>query len=86
MVKKILNIAFWVVFALVMAIWLIDFFEVRADNDPRFCINEKVHQFDDGQVKECLGLGYKVYQYDRDSMKGATQFSPFFVKMREPAK
>jgi hypothetical protein len=84
MVKKILNIAFWVVFAALMFIWLVDFFRVRSEEDPMFCIRNKTYTFDDGEVKECLGLGYKVYKYDRESLTKALEFGPFFIEMREP--
>lgn len=84
MVKKILNIAFWVLFTIVMGIWLIDFFRVQNSKEPMFCLNKTEHKFDDGKVYECTGLGYKVYTYDRSSMEKAVQFGPFFVSMKEP--
>lgn len=82
MTKKILNIAFWVVFALLMIVWITDFFRVRAEKDPVFCIRKTTHTYDDGIVKECLGLGYKVYKYERESLKEALEFGPFFIKIR----
>ena len=32
---------------------------------------------------ECIGLGYKVFTYNRKSIKLKRQFSPFFIKMEE---
>ena len=48
-----------------------------------FCLSEKNHKFDDGTVYECKGLGYNVYQYNRESIDIARQFSPFFVGMKK---
>jgi hypothetical protein len=83
MVKKIFNIAFWVVFSILMAIWLIDFFRVRGDADPMFCLSKTTHEFEDGEVRECLGLGYKVYSYDRESLTKGYEFGPFFIQMKD---
>ena len=84
MIKKIFNVAFWVVFSILMAIWLIDFFRVRSNEDPMFCISRKTHKFDDGEIRECLGLGYKVFEYDRESLTKGLEFGPFFIQMKEP--
>ncbi len=84
MLKKVLNVAFWVLFAILLLIWVTDFLRVRADNDPIFCWGDKVHTFDDGDVEECTGLGYKVFKYNRDSLGQGSEFGPFFIKMQEP--
>lgn len=84
MIKKILNIAFWVIFAIILTIWLVDFFRVRSDNDPIFCLYEKEHKYEDGEVYECIGLGYKVYEYNRESLDKGLEFGPIFIKMRQP--
>lgn len=83
MFKKILNVVFWVVFVVLFSIWLIDFIKVKTNNEPIFCIKKEVRKFDDGTVDECLGLGYRVYNYKRSSLPSGMDFAPFFMKMRE---
>lgn len=86
MLKKILNVVFWVLFVILLSIWLIDFIKIRNEKDPIFCIKKKTHEFEDGTVNECLGLGYRIYNYNRSSLPKGIDFAPFFVKMREPNK
>lgn len=81
--KKVWNIVFWTLFVCIFAIWIIDFVQVKREKEPIFCISEKVHEYEDGTTKECVGLGYKVYTYNRKSLNIKSQFSPFFVKMEE---
>ena len=81
--KKIFDVVFWVVIIGLAIIWLTDFINVKNDKDPVFCISQKTHTFDDGTVEECVGLGYKVYTYDRSSFSKGRQFGPFFIGMRE---
>lgn len=82
-VKKVWNIVFWTLFVCLFAVWIIDFIQVKREEEPIFCISEKIHEYEDGTTKECVGLGYKVYTYDRKSLNIKSQFSPFFVKMEE---
>lgn len=82
MVKKVLNVAFWVVFSVVLAIWVIDFIQVRRGKEPKFCIKEVTHEYDDGTVDECVGFGYKIYNYNRESLPTGVDFAPIFVKQR----
>lgn len=81
--KKVWNIVFWTLFVCIFAIWIIDFVQVKREKEPIFCISEKVHEYEDGTTNECVGLGYKVYTYNRKSLNIKSQFSPFFVKMEE---
>lgn len=80
--RKIFDVVFWVCITILAAIWLTDFFRIKSDNDPMFCLSKKTHDFDDGTVEECKGLGYKVYEYNRKSLNGY-QFGPFFAKMKK---
>ena len=80
---KIFDVVFWGCFVILMSVWLTDFFRVKANKKPVFCLSEKTHQFEDGTVNECVGLGYKVYEYHRQSLNNAYQFSPFFVGMKK---
>lgn len=81
--KIIFDIVFWVAIILLAIIWLTDFFRMKSNEEPVFCLSEKTHEFDDGTVYECKGLGYNIYQYNRESMKNAQQFSPFFIGMKK---
>lgn len=81
--KRVWDIVFWVGIILLAAIWLTDFIKVQNEEEPKFCLVQKTHEFEDGTVDECIGLGYKVYTYDRDSIGSARQFSPFFVGMKK---
>lgn len=82
-VKKIFDVVFWIVIIGLIIIWITDFINVKNDKDPIFCISQKTHIFDDGSVEECIGLGYKVYTYNRSSFNNARQFGPFFIGMKK---
>lgn len=82
--RKIWDIVFWIVFAVVALTWVVDFFRVSDRKDPMFCLNKKTHTFEDGTVEQCTGLGYKVYEYNRSSLDSGIQFGPFFIKMKQP--
>lgn len=86
MVRKIFGFVFWILIIVVAAIWVIDFMHIQNEEKPQFCLKSVTHTYDDGEVKECIGLGYKTYEYNRTSMNKAYQFGPFFIKMKEPAK
>lgn len=80
--KLIGNVIFWTVFAVLACIWLVDYFRVKSEKAPMFCLNEKTHEYEDGTVKECTGLGYKIYTYNRQSLGKGIEFGPFFIKMK----
>lgn len=81
--KRVFDIVFWVAIIILLIIWLTDFFKIKNNSEPVFCLSEKTHKFEDGNVYECKGLGYNIYHYDRESMKNAYQFSPFFIGMKK---
>ena len=81
--KKIFDVVFWIVIVGLAIIWITDFINVKNDKDPIFCISQKTHTFDGGTVEECVGLGYKVYDYNRTSLSYGRQFGPFFIGMKE---
>ena len=56
--KKIFDVAFWIVIVGLAIVWITDFINIQNDKDPVFCISQKTHTFDDGTVGECVGLGY----------------------------
>ena len=80
--KKVIDIIFWLAFAIVALTWVVDFINVNNEKEPIFCIKNKVHEYDDGQTTECIGLGYKVYGYNRTSTGTGHEFGPFFIKMK----
>ena len=80
--RVIFDIVFWVVISILAIVWLTDFIKIQNSKEPVFCLVEKVHEFEDGTVDECIGLGYKIYDYNRDSIT-AHQFGPLFIKMKK---
>lgn len=79
--SKIANVVLWIILFVWMGICLIDFYNVHQKKEPVFCITKKTTKYDDGEVNSCLGLGYKVYKYDRQSFNGI-EFGPFWSKDR----
>jgi len=79
--QKVMNIILWIVLIAWMIVVLIDFYNVNKEEDPIFCITEATVSYDDGSVKTCLGLGYRVYKYNR-TCYNAIEFGPFWSKDR----
>lgn len=79
--NKIMNVILWIVLFVWMAICLIDFYNTTQEKEPIFCLKKETTKYDDGNVKSCLGLGYKVYHYNRKRLK-AIEFGPFWSKDR----
>ena len=79
--NKVMNVILWIVLFAWMAICLVDFYKTHQEQEPMFCLKKEVTKYDDGQVRSCLGLGYKVYHYERKSFK-AIEFGPFWSKDR----
>lgn len=64
-------------------IWLTDYIRFQTDKRPIFCLKENIYKYDDGITEECIGLGYKIYQYDRTSINLNKEFSSFFQAMKK---
>ena len=79
--QRVMNVVLWIVLLVWMAVCLVDFYKVHQKDDPIFCIKKDVTKYEDGDVKWCLGPGYKVYQYNRKCFK-AIEFGPFWSKDR----
>lgn len=79
--SKIANIVLWIILFVWMGIVFFDFYRVTTKKDPVLCISKDTIEYDDGNVYSCLGLGYKVYKYDRASYS-ALEFGPFWSKDR----
>ncbi len=85
-VKKVINVVLWVILFAWMAIVLVDYYKTTKEEKPVFCfINNKTTTYDDGTVDSCMGLGYKIYNYNRKSYK-AIQFGPFWISEHNPEK
>ena len=80
-ISRIINVILWIVLLLWIAVCLIDFYNVKKGNDPKFCITKETITYSDGTVDSCLGAGYRVYVYNRNSYK-AREFGPFWRKDR----
>jgi len=78
---KIINIVIWVILYILMMFCIIDFSRTRQEKKPLFCIKKETKNYTDGSVDSCLGLGYKIYHYNRKSFK-AIEFGPFWTKDR----
>lgn len=85
-ISRVLNIVLWIILFAWMALVLTDYFKVRNEDDPMFCwFNNKTTSYENGTVKECTGLGYKVIKYNREDFK-AIEFGPFWLTDRTAEK
>jgi len=80
--NQVFNIIFWIVIIGLFIIWITDFIMVKTEKDPVFCISRETYKYDDGETKECVGLGYKIFEYNRDKYQGY-EFGPFFTKIKK---
>lgn len=81
--KKILDIIFWIIIIAIVIVWATDFIMLKTGKDPIFCLKNINHEYEDGITKECVGFGYKAFQYNRTSISKKTQFGPFFIEMEK---
>lgn len=80
-VSKVVNVVLWGVLILWMGACLFDFFNTKNGKAPTFCISKTTKTYSDGTTTTCVGPGYKVYNYKRDSIK-AIEFGPLWGKER----
>ncbi len=76
---KILILAFIAIWACLV---VIDYFKITKNEQPLFCLSEKVNNYSDGTTYICNGLGYKGIIYDRTCIK-STMFGSFLLKERQ---
>lgn len=81
--KKLIDIVFWIVIIAVLVIWTTDFIMLKVGKNPIFCLKNIDHIYEDGITKECVGFGYKTFQYERTSINKKTQFGLFFIEMEK---
>ena len=83
--KKTLIVVLKVAILTFLFFWIVmvftDYFRVRQNKNPMFCISEVEHTFEDGSTYICTGLGYKMIRYNRDCL-AASEFGPFMIKER----
>lgn len=84
MIKRIISIVISLLVLAWVAIVFYDYYLVSKEEKPKFCIKEEDKKYDDGTTYECVGLGYKVYIYNRTNMEAAYEFGPFFIDERQP--
>ena len=80
--KKVIARIFWIIVIVLMCIATFEFYRVRNGKKPLLCIKTIERTYVDGKSTECIGLGYKVFEYKRNYLKG-TEFVSIFSKERK---
>lgn len=80
--KTILKVLILFILFMWIILVFVDYFRVRNNNDPLFCLSKKTITYEDGTNFICNGLGYKMIRYNRECLK-ATEFGPFIIKERQ---
>ncbi len=75
--NRIMNVILWIVLFAWMGVCLVDFFNVKAERKPVFCLKKETTTYSDGKVYTCTGLGYKIFNYRRTSFSG-DEYGPFW--------
>ena len=73
---------FWIIIIILFVLATYEFYRIRNGKEPIFCIQKNEHLYNDGITNECIGLGYKVYEYKRTYLHG-TEFVSIFAKERQ---
>ena len=81
--RIIFDVVFWIFICGLFVLWIYEIVLAKNDKDPVLCFNKKIHQFEDGTVTECNGIGYQTFEYNRSSINITRQLSAFFIGMRE---
>ena len=80
MTKKILLTLFIVVLVGWLSLILVDYFSIKQNKDPKFCLKtETVKHADNKKTEICTGLGYKVQYYYNDDQLVASEIGPLFI-------
>mgnify|MGYP005781743365 CR=1 FL=1 len=82
-VKKVISVIFMVLFISWLSLIVYESYMVTRGEQPKFCIKKEEHKYNDGVTTECLGLGYKVYMYDRSSIEVQVEFGPFWISEKK---
>jgi len=78
----IIEIIVWIVIIVWLSVCLFDFFRVKNEKDPVFCMKKGTNTYEKGKVDYCVGYGYKVYNYYLEDLKGY-EFGPFWIKEKK---
>lgn len=65
-----------------MIIIIIDYFRVKNEKDPVFCLSTEIKEYEDGFNSICYGAAYKVIRYNRECLS-AIEFGPFIIEERQ---
>jgi len=76
--KKIIIIIIWIVLFIWMVICFVDYNKTRNEKRPLFCLNRKTLKYDDGNIDVCYGFGYKIYHYNRATLRGF-EYGPIWL-------
>ena len=77
--SRIMNVVLWIILFAWIAVCVVDFYRTQKGNKPLFTFTHDVIKYEDGKVDSYLGLGYKVYKYERKCFNGY-EFGPFWSK------
>lgn len=80
MIKKIIGIIFTLAVIAWLGLVIMDFFAVKDNKEPRFCLKNTTQNYGTKKTQTCIGLGYKVNKYYENDQLTATEFGPFFIK------
>lgn len=82
---KVFTFILKVLITVAVFVWIVvvftDYFRVRLNKEPMFCITERTIDYNDGSTYVCVGAGYKTIRYNRSCLK-ATEFGPYVLKER----
>ena len=81
-VKNIFNLLFTLAFLFWSYAFVSDCLRVNNGGVAKYCVKHIIYDQTDGSTEECLGLGYKVYYYDRTSVDITKEMGPFWMAMR----
>ena len=79
--NKVMNVILWIVLIVWMAICLVDFYRAHKRQEPIFTFKKETTKYEDGEVDNYLGLGYRIFDYKRKCFNGI-EYSPFWFKDR----
>ena len=79
--NKVMNVILWIVLFVWMAICLVDFFRTQQVKTPVFTFKHETTKYEDGTVDNYLGLGYRIFHYNRKCFNGV-EYTPFWSKDR----
>lgn len=73
-----LKVVSWVLIIAWMSVVVVDYFKVKNEKEPIFCIKNEIIEVDNGTTKICTGLGYKYYNVVNEDYI-IKKFVPFWV-------